>query len=231
MLALEFWPALVRLGDTARTGELAFDLQDPVGVEFGTNRSVTVLSCGNCFFGRNQPGAGLVRMDYLGAKGDRAPTVEVAASQDEGSSPLTVSFTSTVADPEGRRLKYAWDFDGDGDIDSRQPNPTFTYSEEGVYRATLTVMQTIDERSVGDLAQSMDHWTMVDACVVRVHHHEVRTHVRQHPLGAVPAGHTVDRALLVHEGVRDRVREELVAAHDEHPMREHVDPPALPPTP
>ena len=44
-----------------------------------------------------------------------------------------------MADPEGRRLKYAWDFDGDGDIDSRQANPTFTYSEDGVYRATLTV--------------------------------------------------------------------------------------------
>ena len=98
-----------------------------------------MLNYGNGFFGSNQPGAELVRIDYLGAKGDRAPTVNVTASQDEGSSPLTVSFTSTVADPEGRRLKYAWDFDGDGDIDSRQTNPTFTYSEDGVYRATLTV--------------------------------------------------------------------------------------------
>ena len=44
-----------------------------------------------------------------------------------------------MSDPEGRRLKYAWDFEGDGKVDSRQPNPTFTYSEAGVYRATLTV--------------------------------------------------------------------------------------------
>ena len=128
-------------GDVTRIEDVlaSFDLQNPIDVEFGPNGSLYVLNYGNGFFGSNQPGAELVRIDYLGAKGDRAPTVNVAASQDEGSSPLTVSFTSTVADPEGRRLKYAWDFDGDGDIDSRQPNPTFTYSEDGVYRATLTV--------------------------------------------------------------------------------------------
>jgi PKD repeat protein len=65
--------------------------------------------------------------------------VTVAADQEEGPAPLTVQFTSTVADPEGRRIKYAWDFESDGRIDSRQPNPTHTYAEEGVYRATLQV--------------------------------------------------------------------------------------------
>jgi cytochrome c len=157
-------------GDVTRIEDVlaSFDLQNPIDVEFGPNGSLYVLNYGNGFFGSNQPGAELVRIDYLGAKGDRAPTVEVAASQDEGSSPLTVSFTSTVADPEGRRLKYAWDFDGDGDIDSRQPNPTFTYSEDGVYRATLTVTDqggrvvsdyveiTVGVRPVVDLTVTVD---------------------------------------------------------------------------
>ncbi len=87
-------------------------LQNPIDIEFGPNGSLYVLNYGNGFFGNNQPGAELVRNDYLGAKGDRSPTVNVAADPDEGdASPLTVGFTTTVADPEGRKLKYAWDFD------------------------------------------------------------------------------------------------------------------------
>jgi PKD repeat protein len=98
-----------------------------------------VLNYGNGFFGKNLPGAELVRLDHVGATGNRTPTVTVAADQLEGPPELTVQFTSTVSDPEGRKLKYAWDFDADGTVDSRAPNPTFTYTEEGLYRATLQV--------------------------------------------------------------------------------------------
>jgi cytochrome c len=128
-------------GDVTRIEPVldSFDLQNPIDMEFGPNGSLYVLNYGNGFFGRNQPGAELVRIDYLGAGGNRTPTVNVTASQNEGAPPLTVSFTSTVADAEGGKLKYAWDFDADGRIDSREANPTFTFDEEGVYRATLTV--------------------------------------------------------------------------------------------
>ncbi len=128
-------------GDVTRIEDVlaSFDLQNPIDIEFGPNGSLYVLNYGNGFFGSNQPGAELVRIDYIRPGGNYTPTVNVTASQVEGAPPLTVQFTSTVADPEGRRIKYAWDFDGDGRIDSRQPNPTFTYSEEGSYRATLTV--------------------------------------------------------------------------------------------
>ena len=50
-----------------------------------------------------------------------------------------MSFTSTASDPEGQRLRYEWDFDADGRVDSREQNPTFTYTENGVYNATLKV--------------------------------------------------------------------------------------------
>ena len=64
----------------------------------------------------------------------------MAADPEEGyPAPLTVDFTSTVADPEGRKLKYAWDFESDGRVDSKEPNPTHTYAEDGQYQATLTV--------------------------------------------------------------------------------------------
>ena len=106
-------------------------------MEFGPDGSLYVLNYGNGYFGKNLPGAELVRIDFLGPTGDRTPTVTVAADDVEGPAPLTVEFTSTVADPEGRKIKYAWDFDSDGDVDSREPNPTHTFTEEGEYRATL----------------------------------------------------------------------------------------------
>ena len=93
-----------------------------------------------------------MRIDYLGPKGDRTPTVTVAADDVEGAAPLTVQFTSTVSDPEGRRLKYAWDFDADGNVDSRAPNPSHTFTEDGVYRATLQVTDQAG-RTVSDYVE------------------------------------------------------------------------------
>jgi hypothetical protein len=108
-----------------------------------------VLNYGNGFFGQNQPGAELVRIDYVGpAKGkpgknphgNHAPSVEVDAEGETiGLAPLTVSFSSEASDPEGQPLTYEWDFDADGAIDSNDPNPTFTFTENGVYNATLQV--------------------------------------------------------------------------------------------
>ena len=43
-------------------------------MEFGPNGSLYVLNYGNGFFGKNLPGAELVRIDYLGPTGNRTPT-------------------------------------------------------------------------------------------------------------------------------------------------------------
>ena len=105
-----------------------------------------MLNYGQGFFGQNQPGAELVRIDYLGntkgnsgKPGNFAPTVSIQSTAAFGLTPLTVRFTSTASDPEGQRLRYEWDFDADGRVDSREQNPTFTYTENGVYNATLKV--------------------------------------------------------------------------------------------
>jgi cytochrome c len=141
-------------GDVTRIENVvrSFQLVHPIDMEFGPNGSLYVLNYGNGFFGKNLPGAELVRIDYLGPTGNRTPTVTVAADDVEGSAPLTVQFTSTVSDPEGRRLKYAWDFDADGDVDSREPNPSHTFTEEGVYRATLQVTDQAG-RTVSDYVE------------------------------------------------------------------------------
>ena len=124
----------------------SFALVHPIDVEFGPDGSLYVLNYGQGFFGQNQPGAELVRIDYLGntngnsgKTGNRAPTVSIQSTAAFGLTPLTVRFTSTVSDPEGEKLRYEWDFDADGQVDSREPNPTFTYTENGVYNATLKV--------------------------------------------------------------------------------------------
>jgi glucose/arabinose dehydrogenase/PKD repeat protein len=116
-----------------------FDLQNPIDIEFGPNGSLYVLNYGNGFFGQNQPGAELARIDHIGPGGNHAPTVTVAADDDNGLAPHTVHFTAAVDDPDGDRVRYEWDFEGDGKVDSRVASPTFTYTENGLFRATLKV--------------------------------------------------------------------------------------------
>jgi len=66
-------------------------------------------------------------------------TAEDASGDPEdlsGPPPLEVSFTD---ESQGEIDVWAWDFDGDGVIDSTDPNPTWTYTKEGDYTVTLTV--------------------------------------------------------------------------------------------
>ena len=51
------------------------------------------------------------------------------------------------ADP-GDALTYAWDFDGNGTVDSTTPNPTHTYTTNGVYTAKLTVTDSSGAQDV-----------------------------------------------------------------------------------
>ena len=53
-----------------------------------------------------------------------------------GLAPLTVNFTNTSS---GAITSWEWDFDNDGNIDSTDENPIYTYTEIGVYTVSLTV--------------------------------------------------------------------------------------------
>jgi cytochrome c len=135
----------------------SFDFQNPMDLEFGRNGSLYVLNYGNGFFGQNQPGAELVRVDFVGPAtggpgGNHAPTVTVAADDTNGLAPHTVHFTSDVDDPDGDSVRYEWDFDADGNVDSRVATPTFTYTENGVFRATLKVTDQFG-RSASDYVE------------------------------------------------------------------------------
>jgi glucose/arabinose dehydrogenase len=70
--------------------------------------------------------------------GNRPPTADATADPTGGSAPLKVTFSSKRStDPEKSIVSYQWDF-GDGATSSKA-NPTYTYKENGVYSAKLTV--------------------------------------------------------------------------------------------
>lgn len=86
---------------------------------------------------------GLVRISYSGVlqTNDR-PNAAIDTDLTVGFNPLTVRFDGTGStDPDGEdsSLKFAWDYDGDGKIDSTSPSDSFVYKDPGVYEATLTV--------------------------------------------------------------------------------------------
>ncbi len=119
-------------------------VDNPMDVEFGPDGALYVLEYGDGFFAET-PEAQLARIDFV--RGNRTP-VPVASAVGHadpnapliGLAPLTVAFSSAgTTDPDGDRLSYAWDFDADGVVDSRARNPTFTYTENGVFDATLRV--------------------------------------------------------------------------------------------
>lgn len=62
------------------------------------------------------------------------------ADETMGASPLTVNFSDySIASTGNNIVSWAWDFDNDGTIDSNEPNPTWTYTDEQTYSVSLTV--------------------------------------------------------------------------------------------
>ncbi|MEU4557851.1 PQQ-dependent sugar dehydrogenase [Actinoplanes sp. NPDC023936] len=145
--------------------ELVFD--NPMDLEFGPDGALYVLEYGDGYFAEN-PDAQLSRFDYV--RGNRTPIPRVTATPTSGEAPLTVSFSSAgTVDPDGDALRYAWDFDADGRVDSRQPNATYTFTENGNYRPVLKVTDSTGRSAsaevilpVGTLAPAVEFVTPVE---------------------------------------------------------------------
>ncbi|GAA3248679.1 PQQ-dependent sugar dehydrogenase [Dactylosporangium siamense] len=107
-------------------------------MQFGPDGALYVLDYGTGYFNGDANSA-LYRYDYVGG-GNRAPTAVAGANKTSGAAPLAVTFSSAgSSDPEGGPLTYSWDFDGNGTQDSTAANPSYTYTTNGTYTATLTV--------------------------------------------------------------------------------------------
>jgi PKD repeat protein len=115
-----------------------FECDNPMDLQFDEDGHFYLLTYGDGFFNINAD-AGMYRWDYV--KGQRAPIIELAADPTSGQAPLTVQFSSEgTRDPDpGDSIRFEWDFDGNGTVDSVDPNPSHTYTANGVYTARLTV--------------------------------------------------------------------------------------------
>ncbi|WP_380166712.1 ThuA domain-containing protein [Jannaschia sp. R86511] len=109
----------------------------PMAWEWGPDGALYMIDWGSGFGGNNAD-SGVYRIDYI--SGSRAPIARASADVTSGPVPLEVQFSSEgTRDPDGGVLTYAWDLDGDGDVDSTEANPSYTYSTAGSYQALLTV--------------------------------------------------------------------------------------------
>jgi PKD repeat protein len=93
------------------------------------------------------------------------------ATPTSGIAPLTVAFSSAGSrDPdEGDSIRFEWDFDNDGTVDSIDPSPSHTYTANGVYTAKLTVLDASGKSdaktiriTVGNTAPDVTITTPVD---------------------------------------------------------------------
>ena len=117
--------------------------------EFATDVGAVVnMTFGPSPFGRglyytNYEGGGQVRrIDYV-ASDNRAPTAAVTADPTYGPLPLSVSFDgSGSSDPDaGDTLTYRWTFgDGTPIVTTATPTTSHTYTSQGPFTATLTVL-------------------------------------------------------------------------------------------
>lgn len=118
----------------------SYKFSNPMDMEFGPEGDLYMLEYGSGWFTQNDD-ARLIKIEYNG--GNRKPVLQVASDKRGGSIPLTVQFSSKgTSDPDFDELEYVWNVSNDKGGDTRQfkeANPTVTFDQPGVYKATLTV--------------------------------------------------------------------------------------------
>ncbi|MFF0835047.1 MULTISPECIES: ThuA domain-containing protein [unclassified Streptomyces] len=126
-----------RVPDTSKP----FECDNPMDLQFDGKGHFYLLAYGDGFFTSN-PDAGLYRWDYV--KGQRAPIPKLTATPTNGPAPLNVKFSSDGSrDPDAAdSIRFEWDFNGDGVVDSVDPDPQYTYTTPGQYTAKLTVIDS-----------------------------------------------------------------------------------------
>jgi len=145
-----------------------FECDNPMDLQFGADGNLYLLTYGDGFFVAN-PDAGMYRFEYVA--GEQEPRAVLSATPTNGTAPLQVQFSSEGSrDPdENDSISFAWDFDANGTVDSIDPNPSHTYTANGVYTARLTVtdaagntdVKTI-QITVGNTAPTVTITTPVD---------------------------------------------------------------------
>ena len=110
--------------------------ESPIDLEIGPS--------GDLFFVDSETET-VKRVRFSPSASNLAPTASAVADRTTGNRPLTVHFDAAGStDPDtGDLLTYAWDLDGDGELDdSTEVRPTLTYTAGGTHTVTLRVTDT-----------------------------------------------------------------------------------------
>ena len=156
------WIKVVRLDDQQHVVGIEPFLPDrpvvrPIDMQFGADGALYLIEYGDTW-GVNA-NARLVRIDYI--RGNRPPVAVATAENNIGRHPLAVKLSSAgTLDKDGDALDYAWQIVRATDpaaedsqpgrkpasgaptttaIASREPHPTLTFTEPGVYTVELVV--------------------------------------------------------------------------------------------
>ncbi len=120
------------------------DFRRPIDIEVGPEGSFYMLEYGSVY-GIDNVDARLVRIDYNG--GNRAPVAKADVQDTVGIAPFKVAFNQKSFDyDDDDKLSYQWNFGEQGGT-STEANPTFTYTKNGVYTATLKVTDAAGKSS------------------------------------------------------------------------------------
>lgn len=115
---------------------LTGDFRRPIDMDITPEGVMYVLEYGSVY-GADNDDARLVRVDYNG--GNRAPVAGISTNDSIGLTPFKVNFNNNSYDyDEDDQLKYEWTFEGNK-VGSTEANPTYTFSNKGVYKVTLKV--------------------------------------------------------------------------------------------
>jgi len=142
------WIKVVHLDDNFNVTRIEPFMPDqpfsrPIDMDFGPEGAMYLIEYGETW-GVNA-NSRLVRIDYM--SGNRSPVVVAAAENNIGKHPLDVKLSSqgTFDKDSGDQLQYAWrvfraaEPNAEPRVASREPNPTITFAEPGVYNVELVV--------------------------------------------------------------------------------------------
>jgi PKD repeat protein len=128
--------------DPARIRTFAAGAAGPVHLQIGPSGDLFYVDFGGT----------IRRVTFTSA--NQPPTAVASATPTSGNAPLTVNFNGAgSSDPDpGDPLTYSWDLDGDGQYgDSTAVAPTYTYTNQGVYTASLRVTDNHDAASTASV--------------------------------------------------------------------------------
>ncbi|CAN5327712.1 ThuA domain-containing protein [soil metagenome] len=116
---------------------------NPVDLEFRPEGDLYMLEYGSGWFTQNDD-ARLVRIEYN--SGNRNPVIRLASDKKGGAIPFTSHFTSEgTTDPDNDELKYVWTVsseNGGGTRTFNEANPSVAFEKAGIYKVTLTVIDS-----------------------------------------------------------------------------------------